>query len=480
MKVNWKKTTVAIAMALAAATHAAAKDFQPEYVGGYPTKETALAMFDEYDYQAATQFYVWAYPYLNGLGMEKGFARMGGNNRSWYVFDKLMQPQHVVMTANTQVVYNWTRLIDVSNEPAVIVVPPKTRGHFYDIGMRAYADTGDIGADKGRGGKYLLVSRDYDGEIPEGYFVVRAKYSNLVTYAFRSFPGAEGGLDGAVERGKQGKWYYLMEADNPPENTRVLIGDKPFYADWIKDERAFEWLAEAFNRDRVPESAKAHLGNMRRLGMLKGQPFNPDARAKKILKRAAKTGEAMVKSMAFRSRFGGKFFEDRQHVPTFVNKSSTFFVDDYEEVEARAGQWHELVGNFAMTMHNIPGKGAAYMNTYWDADGNDLMGQNTYKLTMPAEVPVAQFWQIPVYEVATRSIINTDQKRATRSGTDNLRKNADGSVDLYFGPKAPKGYEQNWIKTIPGEGFFLLPRFYGPLKPIIDKTWKLNDVERIK
>ena len=107
-------------------------------------------------------------------------------------------------------------------------------------------------------------------------------------------------------------------------------------------------------------------------------------------------------------------------------------------------------------------------------------GSNSYRLRVPADVPVAQFWQIPVYEVATRSLINTDQGRSTLSGTEDLRKNDDGSVDLYFGPEAPEGFEQNWIKTKPGEGWFTLLRLYAPLEPILDKTWRWNDIERIK
>ncbi len=99
---------------------------------------------------------------------------------------------------------------------------------------------------------------------------------------------------------------------------------------------------------------------------------------------------------------------------------------------------------------------------------------------MPADVPVAQFWQIPVYEVATRSMINTDQKKSTLSVTDDLRKNDDGSVDLYFGPEAPEGFEQNWIKMKSGEGWFTLPRLYAPLEPILDKTWRWNDIELVK
>jgi hypothetical protein len=458
------------------------QDFEPKYIGGYPTEETAEAMFEEYDYQAAVQFYVWAYAYLNSLGFEKGLAKMGGDERSFYHWNKRIQPQHIVMTANAEVIYNFTRIIDLSKGPVVFEVPPRCRGHFYDMSMRAYVDIGDVGPDKGKGGKYLAVSADYKGTIPKGYFEVRSKYSDRLTHIFRSFPGAEGSDEAAVELGTQAKWYYLSEAKNPPKNSHIMIGDRPFSQEWPRDEQAFAWLAEVFNMDKVPASGLAHMGNMRRLGIEKGKPFAPDARAKKILKRAAKTAEAMVLSMAFRNRQDGLIYDNRQHEDWVFSRSSVFYQDNYEEVEERAGGWHQLVGNFAFDTHTaLPGTGQFGMTTYRDKDGNDLIGSHTYRLRVQAKVPVQQFWQIPVYEVATRSMIDTDQKKSALSSTDDLRKNEDGSVDLYFGPELPEGVsENNWIKTKPGEGWFILSRLYAPLEPILNKTWKLNDIELVK
>ena len=456
-------------------------DFEPRYTGGYPTEETAERMFEVYDYQAAVQFYVWAYAYLNSLGLDKGLYAMGGDERSFYVFDKRMQPQHILMTANTEVIYQWMHYVDLAKGPIVFEVPSRARGHFFDMSMRAYVDIGDVGPDKGKGGKYLAVASDYEGKIPEGYFEVRSEYSDRITLGIRTFPGAEGGDEGAVERAREARWYYLSEADDPPPNNWVLIGDRPFSQEWPRDERAFKWLAEAFEMDKVPASGLAHMGNMRRLGLVKGQPFAPDDRAQVILKRAAKTAEAIVLSMSLRNRLHEwvPLYDNRQYSQSFYNQSPTFYQENYEEVEERVHGWHQLVGNFASYIPAEPGTGGFYMSCYRDADGNMLMGQNTYRLHVQADVPVTQFWQIPVYETSTRSLIDTDQQKSTLSGNDDLKRNDDGSVDLYFGPEAPEGWEQNWIKTKPGEGWRTLPRLYGPLEPILDHTWRWNDIERI-
>jgi hypothetical protein len=464
----------------ALATTTFAKDFDPQYIGGYPTKETAEAMFEEYDYQAAVQFYVWGYSYLNNLGMHKALVELGGDERSFYLFDKRVGPQHQIMTANAIVTYAWPRIIDLSKGPVVLEVPAGVRGHLYDMATRAFSDVGDVGPDKGKGGKYLIVNANFDGVVPEGHFLVRNHISNTITLGVRAFPAAAGSVEKSVEVLKSFKWYYLSEAGNPPTTTYVSIGTKAFSQEWPRDERAFEWLAEAFTMDKVPASGMAHMGNMRRLGIEAGKPFNPDKRAKRILKRAAKTAEAMVLSMAYSDRITEKVYDNRRYGPIFFTDSPTFYSEDTEHTEARAGQNHLLIGNVANQIPPTPGIGGFYTTTFTDADGNFLMGDHTYRLHVPANVPVKQFWQIPVYSAKTRSMINNEQGKFAIGGTNDLKLEADGSVILYFGPQAPQGYEQNWIQTNPGEGWFTLPRLFAPLESVLDRTWRWNDIEKIK
>ncbi len=455
------------------------QDFEPEYVGGYPTKETVEAMFEEYDYQAAVQFYVWGYAYLNNLGMHKACVALGGDERSFYSFDKRIGPQHQIMTANTMVVYTWSRIIDLSKGPVVMEIPAGVRGHLYDMSSRAFQDVGDVGPDKGKGGKYMVVNADFDGEVPEGYYLVQNPYTNTIILGVRTFPEA-GNVEVAVDVAKQINWHYLHEVDNPPANTFIPIGTNAFSQEWPRDEKAFEWLAEAFTLDKVPASGLAHMGNMRRLGIETGKPFNPDERAKRILKRAAITAEAMVLSMSYADRVTENTYDNRQYGPIFTSENSTFYSENYEEVEERVPQGHMLIANVAVRIPATPGTGGFYCSTFTDADGNFLLGENTYRLHVPAEVPVRQFWQVPVYSAITRSMIINDQDRFALGGIDDLKREDDGSVILYFGPEAPDGYEKNWIQTNPGEGWFTLPRLFAPLEPIIDKTWRWNDIEKIK
>lgn len=475
------RTLTSVSCLALATSFASAQDFTPVYEGGYPTAETAQAAFDEYDYQAATQFYIWAYAYLNSLGFEKGLARLGGDERTVYIFDQRIQPQQTVITPNDEVVYFWTRMIDLSEGPVVVEVPPRARGHIWDMGMRAYSDIGDVGPDGGAGGKFLLYSTDYDGELPDGYFNVEFLHSNMATVLFRTFPEAEGSLEAAADLAATARWYYLSEADSPPETPVFRIGEMEFSQEWPRDAEAFEWLSEAFNMDKVPDSGLAHMGNMRRLGIAAGEPFNPGEREREILDRAAATAEAMVLSMAFRPRVADRIYDDRQYEPYANNRSPVFLQDTYEEVEERAGAWHQLVGNFANYTPAAPGEGQFTMTNYRDAEGNPLIGSNTYRLNVPGDVPVAQFWQIPVYEVSTRALIQNEQGRTSLSSTREMVANDDGSFDLWFAPDLPDGVpESNWVQTIPEEGWFTLPRLYAPLEPVLTKEWRWNDIERVE
>lgn len=453
-----------------------------EFIAGYPTDKAAATLFEEFDYQVAVQAYVWATSAVNSIAVQNAMQRdvgMKPGEMAFAIFNR-QRPIQTIMTANDEVVYIWPQFINTAKMgPVVLEVPAGTLGLSWDIFQRALSDIGNLGPDGGKGGKYLYLPVGYDGEIPDGYFPVRLVYSDLFTAVVRTFPNdpKTGGLEGAIEQGKQIKMYPLSEATNPSPNRYIVMNDKAFDADWPKDERYFELLAELINTDRAPSMALSTVGNLRRLGIEKGKPFAPDARAQKILKRAAQTRHDIVRAIAFNNRFENKLiYPDRQWEVIIHASDHQFMPGDVEEVEER-GSWYQLVGNAVKLAPSEPGTGIFYCVTYKDSDGDMLDGSNWYMIRMPANVPVEQFWQIPVYSNQTRSLINTGSP-ATKSSTEKLAKNDDGSVDIHFGPKAPSGGESNWIKTIPGEGWFVLLRLYGPKQVILDKSWKPEDIRK--
>jgi hypothetical protein len=131
-------------------------------------------------------------------------------------------------------------------------------------------------------------------------------------------------------------------------------------------------------------------------------------------------------------------------------------------------------------MYKNVGVGSYYLWTYKDAAGDHLQGENNYKLHVHANVPAKDFWSVLVYDALSRSELQNDQPFPSVSKYTGPKINTDGSVDIYFGPKMPEGQEKNWIQTVPGKGWFPLFRFYGPLQPLYDKTWKLPDIEKVQ
>jgi hypothetical protein len=127
------------------------------------------------------------------------------------------------------------------------------------------------------------------------------------------------------------------------------------------------------------------------------------------------------------------------------------------------------------------GTGSDYGIAYVDSQKQVLDGAKTYKLHLHPNPPVGNFWAITVYDPQTRSMLQNSQKfPSIDSNSKGLKNNDDGSLDIYFGPKAPKGYENNWVETIPGKSWFVILRMYSPLKPWIDQTWRPGEIELVE
>jgi len=229
----------------------------------------------------------------------------------------------------------------------------------------------------------------------------------------------------------------------------------------------------------VMERDRLILAQLRFLGIEKGKPFQPDARQTKILEEAVVVGEAMAKANTSDKRVEPPFWPGSTWKHALV-VSVDQHMPGYDQLDERAAWFYEAVAVSKGMLTQTPGVGQRYLAAYKDAKAKWLDGGHTYQLHVPPNPPAKQFWSVTAYDEGTRQMVITPQGRPDISSRKpDMMKNSDGSIDVYFGPKAPNGKESNWVQTVPGKGWFAYFRFYGPTEPFFDKTWVLPNIEEV-
>lgn len=430
----------------------------------------------------AVELAIWGIPLVNFDGIIQSMERAGGHTNEIAVWTRPSNWTNQLLTPNSEVLYAIPFINTKDAGPMVLEIPPADggtiNGSIMDAWQSAVEDVGIAGADKGKGGKYLILPPGYQGQVPDGYIVVPSQ--TFQGFALlRSIPRSHSEADIAAAGSyvKRVKLYPLSTAESVAETKFVDVTNIEFDGAIPYDLRFFEALDRMVQIETVQARDKMMYSWLASIGIEKGKRFAPDNTTKTILLSSLHEAHQW-----FVNRFlmvPPRYYPGRQWFfpaePGVSESHGTFELGDRYLTDARGTIYY-----FGFSNIKKPGTGQYYLLTTKDSGGRFLDGGTTYRLTVPPNVPVSQYWSITLYDRATHTFIRGVELPTRSSLEAGLQKNSDGSVDIYFGPKAPARRAENWIPTKSGGTFEVMFRAYGPTKPLFDKTWQLEDIARVR
>jgi len=452
-----------------------------EYFDGVATPDTVSNVYDYLDRSRAVEVFLNSIPTMSMEAIRVGQIAAGADTSNKIcIFDTLMDSTSLVLTGNTSTMYAIGWLDLKADGPTVVDLPSGMLGILDDMGFLYLTDLGKAGPDKGKGGKFLVLPPDHKGDVPDGYFVVQAD-----TYGVWLF--MRGNIDNGVEAASDHirnnlKVSPLANASNPPAMEFINVSGKQINLVVPNDDSFFEKLHAVINREPDDFLGPEAKGLMAAVGIEKGKPFAPDARMKKIFTDAAAIGNAAARAISYSPRNPGQFAYEGNTtwLRAYANKDTTYTHNGARDLEGRVFFHFGYICVSPAMAVTMAGVGSDYIVAAADTKGDALDGSKTYKLHLPANVPVNDFWAATMYDTQTRSQLQTDQQFPTLGSQDKgLETNDDGSIDIYFAPEAPAGHEKNWLQTIPGKSWFVAFRVYGPEQAWIDQTWRPGDIELV-
>ncbi|MEE8608617.1 MAG: DUF1254 domain-containing protein [Nitrospiraceae bacterium] len=449
-------------------------------IDGFPDEATIEKVYDNLDFQRGVQSVLTTMQGASLAAMRRGLRGLGPDNYTVAQFQTLMDSKTLFLTANTTTVYNFL-WVNTKEGAMVIELPPKVLGMIDDFWFRWVGDMGVTGPDKGKGGKYLVLPPGYKGSVPDGYFVMRPKTYNM-WFFFRGFLENGSPAPAVASIKKNLHVYPLAKAANPPQMNFVPVSGKYFNTIGPIDFSFFEDINSIVQEEPTAAMDPDNLGMLASIGIVKGNPFKPDARMKKILTEAAAVADITARAIAYKSRIPAAYFYKNSAWGTpFIGGSYQFLQDGVRNLDARTYFFLVATGITPAMSEKMVGKGSQYAVAFVDADGARLDGGKTYKVHLPPNIPAKNFWSFTLYSNQSRSMLQTDQQfPSVGSLTKGMVVNSDTSVDVYFGPKAPAGKENNWIQTVPAKGWFPILRLYSPLEPWFNKTWRPSEIELVE
>lgn len=490
-----------------------------DFDDGAPSRATLEKAWDHIDYTHAYETFVNTLSGVSIHALHEGLLAAGVKDNEVIIFSKLMDSKSLFLTANADTVYAFG-FLDLTKGPMVVEVPPGLLGAIDDYWFRWVIDIGPPGGDRGVGGRYLIVPPGWDGPLPEGgFFVAHARTSRVVWFG-RGFIADKRDPKPTVERIRKSTRIYPYEVGGygtpiaeflagraplgrvtePPTTVfhegsgRVMNTVPP--NDWT----FYEYLNAVVQQEPATALDPELMGSIAAIGIVKGKPFAPDARMKKIMTEALATANAASRALFMNPRDPSWYYYENSAwwnylfvtgyqfetpIPVITREGAKPFPPTgYRTLDARTNFFYGITGITPGMAMRLPGIGSQYLLATVDANKQYFDGAKTYKLTLPEGIPEANFWSVTLYDNQTRSMLATPQ-RYPRAGSQSFpspaaRPGKDGSTIVYFSPEQPKGVDRgNWVQTMPDKGWFLILRLYSPLEPFFDKSWRPSEVEPV-
>jgi hypothetical protein len=490
-----------------------------DFRDGAPSKATLDRVYDHLDFTHAQRAFADTLQGVSIHALRTGLQSVGVKDNEVIVFSELMDAKSLFLTANADTIYVIGAL-DLTKGPMVLETAPGFLGAIQDYWFRWIIDIGLPGPDRGLGGKYLVLPPGYDGPLPEGGFSVGRARTTRVLWFARSFlenhndpkpvadtirkftkvyPYETGGVGTPIAEFLAGKARLGRTTPPPPtvfhEGSGKVMNTIP-PNDWTY----YEMLNEVVQQEPATALDPELMGPIAAIGIVKGKPFAPDARMKKIMTEALAVANATSRTLFMQPRDPSWFhypdsswqnllfvngYEFETPIPLITHEGvKPFPPTGYRQLDARRAYFYGVTGITPAMAMRLTGIGSQYVWTMLDANKQYFDGAKTYKVTLPKGIPAASFWSLTVYDNMTRSMLDTPQ-RYPRAGSQGYpspaaKANPDGSTTVYFGPSQHPGVDRgNWIQTMPGKGWFTILRLYSPLESFFDKSWRPTEIDLV-
>ncbi len=446
----------------------------------YFDKQASQRLFDEMDYQRAAQAYIWSLPLVSAATWrDTQNAAFGVNSPTDFVVLETVQQKSGILTPNltTPYIFNFSNLKDGAIE--IDYPAGQTAGGILDFWQRPVTDLGLTGPDAGKGGTYIVVGPQDDPEKyrKEGVHVVQSATNNIFV-GLRILSEEPGYYDTFT------KAYRMGKVGDELKPSRFIKGkDVKWLATPPRGLDYWKTLSEVIQDEPVREIDKAWMAMIQPLGIAKGKEFKPDERLTGILLNGVGMGELMARNLQVYPRYTEPYWPGTSWFDS-VDFEISQETADIQQIDQRATWFYEAVATTKGMADPKVGEGQVYMTAKSDNEGNTFRGDRTYKLHVPANVPVEQFWSLTLYSENTRTTYDNGGTEPRDASIDSRMKdltfNADGSIDIIIGPEAPSGKNVNYLKSIPGEGWFVYFRLYAPKQAFFDKSFTIADFEVMK